>query len=143
MEKYSPAYLIVDQQHQVLKFSGQIGKYIEPSEGPPSFSLFNLVQADLRPPVRDALREATSTQRRVMRQGLAIEVGSKSQTMNLIVEPILQASGPAKYYVVAFQRLSSVGEGDSKTSSEADNLTVQELDNELRATRARLQAGRR
>jgi two-component system, chemotaxis family, CheB/CheR fusion protein len=140
MEKYSPAYLVVDRQHQVLRFCGKLGKYLEPSEGPPSFNLFSLIQSALRPPVRDALREAASTQRRVMRRGVPIEADRKSPATNLIVEPILQASGAAKHYVVAFQDLASIGDVDNTTSIEVDNLTVRELEHELRATRARLQA---
>ena len=140
MEKYSPAYVVIDRQHQVVKFSGQIGKYLEPSEGPPSFNLFNLIQSALRPSVRTALREAVRTQQRVTQRNIPIEVDGKSQAINLIIEPVLQASGTATHVVVAFQDRSWVEDTDRDTSIGVDNATAIKLENELLATRARLQA---
>jgi two-component system, chemotaxis family, CheB/CheR fusion protein len=140
MEKYSPAYVVIDRQHQVVKFSGQVGKYLEPSEGTPSFNLFNLIQSALRPCVRTALREAAKTQQRVMQRNIPIEVDGKSQAINLIVEPIQQASGTANHVVVAFQDRLPLDGADGDTLIGADNTTALTLENELLATRARLQA---
>lgn len=139
MARYAPAFVVIDRQYRILRFSGQTGKYLEPSEGPPSFDLFNLVQSALRPAVRSALRDAARTQQRVMQRDVAIEVDGKSQGVNLIVEPILQASGRADYYVVAFQDFASTGEADG-LADDTDNPAARQLENELRATRARLQA---
>ncbi len=34
MEKHSPAYVIIDRQHEILRFSGgEVGRYLEPSPG--------------------------------------------------------------------------------------------------------------
>jgi two-component system, chemotaxis family, CheB/CheR fusion protein len=140
MEKYSPAYVVIDSQHQVVKFSGQIGRYLEPSEGTPSFNLFNLIQSALRPSVRAALRDAAKTQQRVTQRNIPIVVDGKSQAINLLVEPILQASGSANHLVIAFQDRSSIEDGDRDTQIDADNPTALNLENELLATRARLQA---
>ncbi|WP_158544959.1 chemotaxis protein CheB [Dyella monticola] len=137
MEKYSPAYMVVDQRHQILRFSGQMGKYLEPSEGSASFHLFKLVQSALRPTLRTALREAEGSQRRVIKRNVPIEVDSKSQVVNVIVEPILQASGVANHFIIAFQDRASISDTDDL---ETNTLSAGELDSELRATRARLQA---
>lgn len=140
MEKYSPAFVVIDNQHQVVKFSGQIGRYLDPSAGTPSFNLFNLIQNALRPSVRAALREATKTQQRVTQRNIPIEVDGKSQAINLIVEPIMQASGIANHVVVAFQDRSSIEDSERDAWNGADNPTAANFENELLATRARLQA---
>lgn len=140
MERYSPAYLVVDRQHQILRFSGQIGKYLEPSEGTASLHLFSLIQSALRLPIREALREASGTQRSVTRSGVPIEVDRKSQAVNLIVEPIPQAAGAARHYVVAFQDPAVSGEVSGDGPIDGAHAGVREIDNELRATKARLQA---
>ena len=79
--------------------------------------------------MRAALREATRTQQRVTQPNIPIEVDGKSQAINLIVEPILQASGTASHVVVAFQDRSPVEDTDCDASIGADNTTVLTLEN--------------
>ena len=55
-----PAYLVVNRQHDVLRFSGQTGKYLEPATGVASLNLFTLLHPDLRAIVRVALKRAAS-----------------------------------------------------------------------------------
>jgi two-component system CheB/CheR fusion protein len=57
LEKCSPAYLVIDRQHQVLRFSGRTGHYIEHSPGAASLDLFNILRKDLLPTVRAAVQE--------------------------------------------------------------------------------------
>ena len=65
MSRYAPAYLVVDRQHDVLRFSGQTAKYLEPTTGAASLNLFNLLHPDLRAVVRAALKRAAATGTRV------------------------------------------------------------------------------
>jgi two-component system, chemotaxis family, CheB/CheR fusion protein len=141
MERYAPAHLIVDKNYQVLSFSGQTGKYLDPQPGAASFNLFNLIQKALRTTARSLLQKAESTGLRVIQENVLIEVGGKSDTITLIVEPILPASGRPAHYVVVFQEIEA-----SKAPEEASGENGQsdapnpELDSELRAVKARLQA---
>ena len=53
VEKYSPAYVVVDKQRQILRFSGsEVGRYLEPSSGPASLDLLGILRKPLRPVVR-------------------------------------------------------------------------------------------
>jgi two-component system, chemotaxis family, CheB/CheR fusion protein len=46
LEKYSPAYLVVDQHHQILRFSGgEAGRYLEPSSGAATLDLFGMLRS--------------------------------------------------------------------------------------------------
>ena len=57
--KYSPAYVVIDQDYQILRFSGgATGQYLEPSAGAASFDLFVILKKSLRPAVRAGLRTA-------------------------------------------------------------------------------------
>lgn len=100
--RYAPAFLVVDRQHDILRFSGQTAKFLEPAPGIATLNLFALLHADLRPAARAALREAAATGGRVLHEALRIEAGDGFETVNLIVEP-LSAADEGGLFVVAFQ----------------------------------------
>src|SRR3546814_15941912 len=107
MAKYSPAYVVIDRHHDILRFAGQTGKYIEPSPGAASLNLFKILRKALRPAAKAALQEVVNSQRQAVHENLAVDVNGRSQLVNLIVEPILEArGGDAQLYVVAFQERS-------------------------------------
>jgi two-component system CheB/CheR fusion protein len=54
-ERYAPAYVVIDSEHEVLHFSGKTGRYLEPTTGAASLNLLNLVHRDLRLDLRSAL----------------------------------------------------------------------------------------
>jgi len=141
MDKYAPGHVVIDGRHQILRFVGSTGKYLEPTEGAPSFNLFNMLQRGLRTAVRTALRRATDTQQRVVQENLAIDVDGKNQTINLIVEPIRRASKKALHYVVAFQDVATPAAMRARKSpAKASTSVVRKLEDELEVTKARLQA---
>ncbi len=140
MERYAPAHLLVDKNHQVLSFSGQTGKYLDPQPGAASFNLFNLIQKALRPAARSLLQKVESTGLRAVQNDIAIEVAGKSDAITLIVEPILPASGKAAHYIVIFQE-SETSKGPAEAAGEdGQHAGSLELKSELRAIKARLQA---
>ncbi|MBV8703832.1 MAG: chemotaxis protein methyltransferase, partial [Acetobacteraceae bacterium] len=58
VERYAPAYAIVDEQFEVLHFSARAGRFIRPAGGAASLNLLNLVHSDLRLDLRGALNKA-------------------------------------------------------------------------------------
>ena len=139
MERYAPAHLLVDKNHQVLSFSGQTGKYLDPLPAA-SFNLFNLVQSALRPAARSLLQKVESTGLRATQENVAIEVAGKSDAINLIVEPVLPASGKAAHYIVIFQDIETSKGLAEGSGTDGQGGGSRELEGELRAIKARLQA---
>lgn len=99
--RYAPAFLVVDRQHEILRFSGQTAKFLEPATGVASLNLFALLHTDLRSAVRAALKEVTATGERVIHEALCIEAGNGFEAVTLIVEPL--SAGEGGLFVVAFQ----------------------------------------
>jgi two-component system CheB/CheR fusion protein len=137
MEKHAPAYVVVDGNHDVLRFSGQTEKYLGPTPGAASLNLFNLIRRALRPAARAALAKALATRQPVTHEGLAIEVDGRRHLVDLVVEPLPDSS--VGLCVVAFldRRPAARGHG---AIEEAQPHSVDALERELRATRERLEA---
>lgn len=101
--QFTPAYVIIDQHQDVQQFSGSIAKYLQPASGPASLNLSKLVHASLRLPLRAALKKARATQARVVDSGVDFQNEDRVETVNLVVEPLLEHDGGEGHMLVAFQ----------------------------------------
>jgi len=96
MEKYSPAYVIIDDQNHILRFSGgELGPYLHPSSGRASLDLFSVLRKTLRPAVEAAVKTVRSGERRAVHENVAIQIDGISRTVSLIVEPVPERFGTA------------------------------------------------
>src|SRR5687767_2495700 len=105
MEKYAPAYVVIDRQHDILRFSGgDVGRYLEPSPGAASLNLFNIVRKALRPAVRAALQRAEQAAETIATENATVKIDGESRSVKLIVEPLIDRpdAAPARW-IVAFQ----------------------------------------
>ncbi|MCA1797948.1 MAG: PAS domain-containing protein [Xanthomonadaceae bacterium] len=130
--RFSPAYLVIDSQNRVVRFSGHTGRFLGPTEGPASDNLFDTIHHSLRAEVRDALRVASETQAQVLRSAVPYEANGESGMVRLIVEPIAQEAGEATHFVIGFHEMGPVSTGDDDDDSDVAR--------DLRATRGRLRA---
>jgi two-component system CheB/CheR fusion protein len=140
IHRYMPAYIVVDRHYDVLRFSGQTAKYIEPATGAASLNLFNLLHSDLRAPVRAALNQAADSGERVLHGGVMIGVGERNESVNLIVEPLIDG-GESDLFVLGFQDVVAPEPGSVAAAAyeAAENGgTARPLKRELMATRERL-----
>ena len=139
MEKYAPTYIVINRQHEVLRFSGRSGNYIEHPPGAASLNLFRILRKDLLPAVRSAVQSALATRQAVAHDDLVVEVSGGSKVVTLFVEPL---AGPSAemLYVVGFQDRGFVHHEDAKVGLDAAaGARVNALEEELRASRTQLQ----
>ena len=141
-ERYSPAYVITDADHQVLHFSGRTGRFLDPTAGAASLDLLALVHRDLRLELRSLLTRAVQEGKAVHADGLPVGSNGSQLLVNVTVEPIRERAGGPQAFVIVFKdgvtRLEAErepGQSDLVRSEHVDRLEA-----ELRVTRDRLQA---
>jgi two-component system CheB/CheR fusion protein len=142
MERYAPAYFVIDREHQILRFSGSEARhYVEPSPGVANLNLFNLLQKNLRPAVRGAVEEAFATQKTVVKDQLMVQIDGQSRPLVLIVEPISSGAKNHNLCVIAFRDTSRlVRDALPEAGPATDERGMLSLEEQLRATKAQLQA---
>jgi two-component system CheB/CheR fusion protein len=142
MEKYWPAYVIIDKHHDILRFSGgEVGPYLKPSQGAASLNLFNVLRKGLQHAARAAIQAARGGQQRVVHENLAAKLNGQDRLVTLIVEPILENALEAGHCIVAFQEVDSAAASAAvPVLPDAADARLQALEQELRATKARLAA---
>jgi two-component system CheB/CheR fusion protein len=139
LEKYSPAYVVINRQHKVVHFSQRTGQYIEHSPGAASLDLFAILRKDLLPTVRTAVQKAFATREPVVHDDLVITLNGNSKVASLVVAPIAEGSD-AELYVVAFQDRGVAARRSAAAATDASaDSRVQALEKELHAARTRLQ----
>jgi two-component system CheB/CheR fusion protein len=139
LEKHSPTYVVIDRNHEILRFSGgEVGRYLEPSPGTASLNLFTIVRKGLRPAVRAAVQKATRVAEPVAVEHIAIKIEGKNRSIRLIVEPILDERGAgSERWLVVFQEVAS---SDAKAPGSMSNPDVQVLEQELQTTKTQLRS---
>jgi two-component system CheB/CheR fusion protein len=141
-DRYAPAYVITDDNFQILHFSGRTGRYIEPTAGTATLDLLQLVHRDLRLELRTALGRAAETNEPVHAEQVQLGVNGHRILVNITVEPILEGAGGHRNFIVLFKDgpAQSVADDNSKPNAAIRTEHVERLESELRATRERLQA---
>lgn len=139
-ERYAPAYVVIDENEDVVHFSGRTGRFLEPAPGTATLSLLNLVHRDLRLDLRTALHTASTQGRRVEARNVRLGANGDARQVNIIVEPIAGGPDEASGLFVLFQDAGPAGEaapgvGESLSTDE----NVLRLEAELRLTKDRLQ----
>jgi two-component system CheB/CheR fusion protein len=139
-ERYAPAYVVVDESHEVLHFSGRTGRFLDPASGAATLNLFSLVHRDLRLDLRGALQKATADRRKVEARAVPVGDNGASRSVNIIVEPLSLNSDEPRTLAILFQDAGPISDPHP---SEHSDLGVDEhvarLEAELRLTRERLQ----
>lgn len=139
---WSPAYVVIDAQHEVLHFGGDTGRYLGPSSGTASLNLFQLLDKPLRSAARAAVLQAFASGQRVLREGLSITLNGHQRPLRLIVEPLAADDGKLDKCMVAFNEIDYAPRSSGLSTSDestADSTDLRTLEDELRITRVQLQ----
>jgi two-component system CheB/CheR fusion protein len=141
LERYSPAYVVVNDQCDIIRFSGgETGRYLEPAAGAANLGLLSNLRKSLRPTVRTALQVAFANRQAVTQDHVPIEIDGQLRTVSVIVEPMTDPLTGNDLCVVAFRDLQRVKRRRSaKGTSEVGAAALQALEAELLTTRARMQ----
>ncbi|MBV9559001.1 MAG: PAS domain-containing protein [Bradyrhizobium sp.] len=141
-ERYAPAYVIIDDNFQILHFSGRTGRYIEPTAGAATLDLLSLVHRDLRLELRTALSRARDINEVVQAEQVSLGVNGHSVLVDITVEPIQEGADGHRNFVVLFKDgpVRAIDGRNSNNGALIRSEHVERLESELRATRERLQA---
>jgi two-component system CheB/CheR fusion protein len=141
-ERYAPAYVITDENFQILHFSGRTGRFIEPTAGTASLDLLGFVHRDLRLELRAALGRAAETNETAQAEQVQLGINGHRALVDITVEPMLDGSTGRRNFVVLFKDglIRAVEQEDSNPNALVRSEHVERLESELRGTRERLQA---
>lgn len=145
LDRYSPAYVVINADGELLHGSARTGKYLELAAGVPRMDIYSMARPGLRPDLRAAVHKAAGTGQVAVQKNVVVGTDGGRQPIDLIVHPIRPAGPvPEPLYMVIFQDIGGIKPtSETETSAgaeELENASLRQLEMELRATRERLQA---
>ena len=141
LDRYSPAYVVVNADGDLLHGSGRTGKYLELPQGAPRTDIYSMARAGLRPDLRAGVHKAVSTGQVSIQRNVTVGTNGGRQAIDLIVHPIRTSAMPDSLFMVVFQDIGGIKstEAEGESVEELENANLRQLEMELRATRERLQ----
>lgn len=145
LERFAPAYVVVNAEGDVMQSSGRTGKYLELPAGAPDTNILNMARSGLRIDLRAALHRATTSGRPVAHSKIVVGTNGGRQEIDLTIQPLRYGPPRDPLYMIVFQDIGEI----RPTSEETEQLPVEEdsegtnlrqLEAELRTTKERLQA---
>ncbi|HEX2943720.1 MAG TPA: CheR family methyltransferase [Rhodopila sp.] len=143
LERFAPAYVVINAEGDLLQSSARTGKYLELPPGTPDTNLFRMARTGLQLELRAIVHRAISSGQSVMQPRVSVTTDGGRQEIDLFVQPLRFGNGPEALYLVVFKDLGAMqaASGLQILDSDADvtDASVRHLEEELRATRERLQ----
>lgn len=142
LEKYSPAYVVIDRQHEILRYSGdEAARYFELSAGPASLNLFAVLRRELRPVVRAAIRKAFVERKPIVPENVVAKIDGRNHSVTVIAAPLGDDDADAGLCLVAFQDRGPIAKSAGANAEiGVVDVSIRAMELELQTTRTQLQA---
>ncbi len=142
LERFAPAFVVINAEGDLLQSSGRTGKYLELPPGVPDTNIFNMARPGLRLELRAAIHRTIDSGQLAVQAKVNISTNGGRQEIDLYVQPLRFGSPADDLYMVVFQDLGGIKPTVDAEAAEGENVeetSVRQLEAELRATRERLQ----
>jgi two-component system, chemotaxis family, CheB/CheR fusion protein len=142
IEEYAPASVIINRQGEVVYFSGNTGKYLEPPSGVPNNKVVGMARKNLRLELRTAVHRAITTGKEAVRENILIKSGRETRQIDLVVRPLTELGNEPELYIVLFRELipaKTAGRPAMENFGSPEHPVVRQLESELRTTKDDLQ----
>ena len=141
LEEYAAPSAVINERGDVLFVAGPLSRHLQlPAGALTTTNLLEAFRGNLRQELRMALRAAGDKRRKVVRKNISVESEDSTRRVHLTVRPMPAVEPGAGLFLVALQEMEPPEEnGPEETgASEAAEPAVEQLENELRTTRAEL-----
>ncbi len=129
LNRFVPSGFLVDQNYDAIHIFGDAGKYLAPTSGRVTFSIFNMIQGHLHSSVRAALHRANQSKSSVSYQNVRLskDDDETEEIVKLTIEPIKVGRSEEHFFLISIIP-GDLSTGSSEQGSEPYNLSSEELD---------------
>jgi two-component system CheB/CheR fusion protein len=135
IERFGPASLIVNQDHDILHLSEGAALFLQFAGGEPSTNLLRVVHPMLRPELRAALFRARHSPERVVIKSVPVDLADSRRAVDISVASAGDLA--PGFFLVVFELLEE-GESQPAPASADDEPVVRHLERELEQTKRQL-----
>ncbi|MBZ9815210.1 MULTISPECIES: CheR family methyltransferase [unclassified Mesorhizobium] len=142
LERYTPAYVIVDGDFEILDASTGTGGFLELPRGRPKANLAAMARTELAVDIKAAVAKVLTSGERFVRDDLIVGHDDERRYLTLIVEPLTGADASERRCLVVFQAGAAAMAQTTERARQrgGDEELVRALELELQTTKERLQS---
>lgn len=130
LEEYAPPSLVINEDFEILHLTERAGKFLQISGGEPSKNLLKLIKPELRLELRSALYQSAQKQSAVEARGLKVNINDKTETINVMVRPVLRSGHTAKGFILIIFEPAKDDDGQEIVLS-SDEPLAKQMEEEL------------
>ncbi len=129
LNRFVPSGFLVDQNYDAIHIFGDAGKYLAPTSGRVTFSIFNMIQGHLHSSIRAALHRANQSLTPVTYQNVRLSKDENDDTeiIKLSVDPIKVGRSADLFFLISISP-GEQQESPADDAGESYNLSPEELD---------------
>ncbi len=144
LANYAPPGVVVNDQMNILQFRGQTDRFLSPSPGVASLSLFNMARRGLLADLRAAAEEVREKGIAARRDGVIMKDGGRTIRVNITVSPLGPRNEKSRSFLILFdeQTAQTAAEKAVRTTGRAGAKNA-ELRREMEELRRELQESKR
>ncbi len=144
IEKVAPPSMLVDTSHRVVHLSEHAGRFFQPSGGPMSGDVVDLVRPEFRFELRSALHRAFELGQSTLSLPILVRFNGSPHRVHFQVKPAFEDSDARPRHALVLFIEGEAVEADSTLPDQrsATDETVRRLSEELQLTQARLRTTR-
>jgi two-component system CheB/CheR fusion protein len=143
LARFTPASVVVNDRGDVVYIHGRTGLYLEPAAGQPRWNVLDMAREGLQLELSSAMRQATSQNSEVVREGVRVRTNGDFTFINLTVARISEPETLRGLLLITFRPRPVLPEGQrpkgSRNHKERESTRVEELERELQSTKESLQ----
>lgn len=144
IREFTPAFVVVDPDNQIVYFHGPTGKFLEPPSGTPSLDVLQMAKEGLRGALRTVLHRARRQGDTVVSAAVQVTTDGTEELLRFIVSALSGAGATEGFMLIQMEELGAVEEQPTGIEvvqfSAEENDRMAQLESELAHTKEALQA---
>ncbi len=143
LANYAPSCVIVNNKGDAVYFSGNTGKYLQPSPGEAKLNIIDMAREGLRTDLRSLLLKGLKRKKTETRKNIKVKTNGNEQLIDLSILPLAETGLDSEYWLVTFEDVAMIPEKgvEAEDKSAAENTTeLHAMEQELAATKEYLRS---
>ncbi|HET9958707.1 MAG TPA: CheR family methyltransferase, partial [Polyangiaceae bacterium] len=136
IERFGPPSLLVNNQHEIVHLSENVGRFLQFTGGEPSMSLLRAVHPALRVDLRAALYRANQSGEPTSALRVPMDLGGARLSVDIHVSPAGESA--TDFLLVVFDAHENTDKDTARTGPQEDEPVVWHIERELEQTKRHL-----
>lgn len=144
-DRFAPPAVLVDEQGDIVFFSGRTGQFLEPPAGKANLNVLAMAREGLRYELATALQTVSRKKDTVTVKNIMVGVGAKARTIDVVVQPLDEPKELRGMVLIVFSDSpprTETGARGGSGKTRASPAPLRELQRQLLRARAEVQAAR-